>query len=527
MIKTATTIRLLLAAALAAAVLCRPAAALPVARAYAPASRSSSVALSGPNAWESDALEAIQDARRQRGLGRLQWDGRLSAVARQHSEDMAQHDYFDYLSPRLGTLEYRLHRAGVSVPNIRHSIFRHGTMGLLVSQLGMQPRPPHLAQSTHVGVGVARKGWFGGMYTTFVFVNFRTELDPFPTMPDYGRSYRLSGRAAEGYSGLSLVMTLPGGEVVQEPVELAPDRTFAATVAFDRGRGRYVVEVMGQGPLGPVVMDLMNCYAGVPYPPPETGEEEAVPDDLRQAERDMVAMINRERLRAGRQALVLDPRLADVARAHSADMAANGFFAHVSPRLGDLRARMRRAGLSARSFGENIAHNRTLTGAHRGLMDSPAHRRGILDPDMTHVGVGIVSDGQGGLVITQNFSQAFVEHAGADLDAGLLRSFNDARRAQGLTTLRVNATLARIATENNEQMVREGRPDHQHAMEAIRRERWRRAVRVAVLRSADPPEAEHFAEAVSGDFRQIGLAVEQTEDKDGGLSIWTTVLFSE
>ena len=45
---------------------------------------------------ERKVVELINDERAQRGIGTLTWDARLQAIARAHSRDMADNDYFSH-----------------------------------------------------------------------------------------------------------------------------------------------------------------------------------------------------------------------------------------------------------------------------------------------------------------------------------------------------------------------------------------------------------------------------------------------
>ena len=56
-----------------------------------------------------------------------------------------------------------------------------------------------------------------------------------------------------------------------------------------------------------------------------------------------------------------------------------------------------------RLSGENIAFDQSVEGAHQAFMDSPGHRRNVLDGDFTHVGIGIITDGRGSMYVTQHF----------------------------------------------------------------------------------------------------------------------------
>lgn len=117
----------------------------------------------------------------------------------------------------------------------------------------------------------------------------------------------------------------------------------------------------------------------------------------------MLAMVNDERAKAGLQPVKADPALAEVARAHSRDMFARGYFSHVNPEGQEPFDRMRQAKLRFLAAGENLALAQTLATAHQGLMNSPGHRANILRPQFGGVGIGVLDGGRHGLMVTQNF----------------------------------------------------------------------------------------------------------------------------
>jgi len=119
-------------------------------------------------------------------------------------------------------------------------------------------------------------------------------------------------------------------------------------------------------------------------------------------ETELLALMNLERKRAGVPPLTVDPRLVEVARAHSREMLALGYFEHVSPVAGAPEMRLKTAGIYANRSGENIAYAPSVTDAHAGLMSSDSHRRNILDPLFTRVGIGTIT-GRAGQMVTQQF----------------------------------------------------------------------------------------------------------------------------
>lgn len=138
-------------------------------------------------------------------------------------------------------------------------------------------------------------------------------------------------------------------------------------------------------------------------------------------EKQLCELANRERARRGLPILKISNALAEVARAHSREMAAKGYFEHESPTralktpLNRYRARL---GKSPRLIAENIyklegsglykLKPSDFKRAHQGWMKSPGHRANILRTSPaggpTQIGVGIVVRGAS-FWATQNFAR--------------------------------------------------------------------------------------------------------------------------
>lgn len=115
----------------------------------------------------------INGVRRQHGLRAVRANARLGAAARRHAGDMAAHDFFAHESPRTGSMEARVSRAGylrsvrewwlgeaIAWGQAERGAPRAILKGLLAS-------PPHRAilldpAFRDVGVGVARGAPTGG-----------------------------------------------------------------------------------------------------------------------------------------------------------------------------------------------------------------------------------------------------------------------------------------------------------------------------------------------------------------------------
>lgn len=120
-------------------------------------------------------------------------------------------------------------------------------------------------------------------------------------------------------------------------------------------------------------------------------------------ETEMLQLVNQERQKHGLKPLIADPDLLPVARAHSKDMFAKGYFAHDNLEGKDPFDRMRAANIRFSAAGENLALAQTVEIAHANLMNSPGHRANILSPAFGRVAIGILDGGFYGLMISQEF----------------------------------------------------------------------------------------------------------------------------
>jgi uncharacterized protein YkwD len=134
--------------------------------------------------------------------------------------------------------------------------------------------------------------------------------------------------------------------------------------------------------------------------------------DLRAFERRIESMVNDVRRDAGLPALAHSSALADVARAHSVDMAQNHYMGHDDLQGHGPDWRVRQRGIRYRKVAENVAQNQGWEDPARraveGWLESPGHRHNIMDPDVRQAGVGVALDPESG---TYYFTQLFLEAA--------------------------------------------------------------------------------------------------------------------
>jgi len=116
-------------------------------------------------------------------------------------------------------------------------------------------------------------------------------------------------------------------------------------------------------------------------------------------EQDYVNRINQFRASLGLNPLAIDANLEALARDHTSTMIATNTFAHTS----DLAAGVTTPWLK---LGENIGRGSSTASIWPLFLASPGHYANLADPAYTHVGVGVMVDGNGVQWTTHRFMQA-------------------------------------------------------------------------------------------------------------------------
>lgn len=245
---------------------------------------------------------------------------------------------------------------------------------------------------THLGVGAAaRKD--GRAEVTVVLLRRMVVLSAFPRKVAPGGEQVLFGELASPLvRNPHVVLASPTGAISDLMVRSEGPR-FACSVPFRDGQGRYVLQVLAEDAYGPQVASQIEVDAGDVPPLPTVKVLPSAPaldGSGREAlERQMVTLVNDYRAAMGLPRLKVDPVLTGSARRHSQDMRDSRYFGHRSPVKGELSQRLRDAGVPPALVLENIAMSVSIPWAHDRLVDSPSHRRNLLDPRVTHIGVGV------------------------------------------------------------------------------------------------------------------------------------------
>ncbi len=141
-------------------------------------------------------------------------------------------------------------------------------------------------------------------------------------------------------------------------------------------------------------------------------------------------LVNAERVKYGFKPLKRNNKLAEIARAHSLDMCVRDYFNHIDPdglsptdrsKKAGFKTTIKRKNYTREGVGENIFASQAYMEsdgvktpemekmevvaqkAITGWMNSPGHRKNILDPDYTQEGTGVAVSKDKKVNITQNF----------------------------------------------------------------------------------------------------------------------------
>jgi uncharacterized protein YkwD len=260
------------------------------------------------------------------------------------------------------------------------------------------------------GVGVAKRKEDGTGAVVFALLPSGVSTAPIPRAVPAGASFAIDAVISTRYHDPELFITREDGTTELLRIDIGKSGAFKATVSCGNHVGRQQVEIAASDVQGSEVLANFPVWCGAE--PPTTITVNADDDAViaaDEAERRLLALMNRDREAARVGALLWDDKVADVSRAHSADMHKTKIVAHISATTGAAADRVRAAGIRTAVVLENVARAYSVSEAHAALMNSPGHRANVLSPQVTHVGIGIVlGDEVGGrreMFLTQVFTR--------------------------------------------------------------------------------------------------------------------------
>lgn len=286
------------------------------------------------NQDERKLADLINESRAEAGVSRLALDEKITEIAKLKAKDMVENGYLSYNSRTYGSVRDMLDDAGLEYNYVKPKIAR-----------------------TSVSVSI-----------------------------------NLVHRALMRYESHS--------------EDLLDSRYDAIGIAVqDDGQRKYIVQILVGGgsqedrPAPQPEPDPKPTPEPGPKPKPDPDPQPSPPADngdtaiMNASERQMLDVVNRERVERGLQPLKADATLVELGRLKAQDMIEKGYFSHTSPTYGSPFEMMRSAGVQYSYAGENLAKAGSVVSAHNGLMNSSGHRANILNENFNRVGIAVVKDG--------------------------------------------------------------------------------------------------------------------------------------
>jgi uncharacterized protein YkwD len=360
------------------------------------------------NALDDAVIAAVKDAATRAGLRVPVPDARLFRACAELAEIVPEEGIVGYT-----LVEFALQRNGIIEPS-PHLLVVWGAIESpqpIVEQL--QPRLAEILAdgvAARLGVGAAKRNADGTGVVVFALQGSGVSTTPIPREVEAGGSVVIDAVVDPRYRDPEVFVTHDDGAT--QRMELGPGRPsgFISQVACGKHRGRQQVEITASDAAGATVLANFPLWCGAA--PPTSVTVDPAHDDApvatpEEAERRVLASLNRDRVAAGLPMLLWDDRVAAVARGHSEEMRRTHVVAHISPTTGSAADRVRAANIRTSVVLENLARAYGVDEAHQGLMNSPGHRANLMTGVATHIGIGVVFgdevSGRREMFITQVF----------------------------------------------------------------------------------------------------------------------------
>lgn len=379
-------------------------------------------------------------------------DARLFRACAELSEVVPEEGIIAY-----SLVEFALHRNGIIEPS-PHLLVVWGDIDSpeeIVKQL--RPRLAEIlvdGATARLGIGAAKRASDGTGAIVFALQGSGVATSPIPRQVKAGGSFTLDAVVDARYRSPEVFVTRNTGSTERLDLKLGTANGFKTVVECGANAGKQQIEITASDQQGSTVLANFPVWCGAEPPLSLTVQpsydDQPVTDPV-EAEKRLLAMVNRDRHAAGLHALSWDEKVADVARGHSTEMRTTKVVAHISPKTGSAADRVRAAKIKTALVLENVARAYGLGEAHQGLMNSPGHRANLTSTTATHVGIGVVFgeevSGRREIFITQVFTRVPPKVEAAKAAEAMRQKIAAAQPAVGS-----NPKLASIAQEWAEQL---------------------------------------------------------------------------
>lgn len=174
-------------------------------------------------------------------------------------------------------------------------------------------------------------------------------------------------------------------------------------------------------------------------------------NSLTSEQRQLLTLLNGERVRHGLKEVIWNDQLYAAAVAHAQLMALRAELSHGFAGEEALRDRLGITGLRFNSAAENIAAGPTVWDIHNGLMASTSHRSNILEENYNSVAIAIAFAG-GKLYVVQDFAHVLPSYSESDFRGAIVAAVNKLRDDLHAPRLKVedNSRLREAACKDSD-----------------------------------------------------------------------------
>ena len=378
-----------------------------------------------------------------------------------------------------------------------------------------------------MGIGVAERG--ERVAVCILLAQRKIELAPIGRRhAKPPKSVTVCGTLIAPLETAELFVTSPSGAVSRFAMAAT---AFGLCGMFKPAAGRSVVEVLARGPKGPEVAALFFIDVGASV---ATADQQIVePASHAEGRTAVFRRINALRKTMGLAPLVLDKALEQIAQRYAEKMADEGFFAHVDPSGGDLKARLAAGQYRFSAAGENLGASTGPLAAHFGIEHSPGHRSNLLEPAHRALGLGLATRASDGLTLLVQVLATPVDDGGLDPVGAAYQAIDEQRARKNLKPLKRHAVLEALAQEHARSCLArdvlsaelsDGHKLHERVFEALTTSR-EASIDLAIVESPTlVPASKNLADPR---YSAMGLGLVRGDSaKFGNGKLWLVVIYA-
>jgi hypothetical protein len=252
--------------------------------------------------------------------------------------------------------------------------------------------------------GIARNELDARTIVAAVAVDALAEVEPMPARVEPGTWLDLRATMVVPFGGAKVAVLGPRGLPRTLLTEVAGNQILARFSADSPGG--WLVQVLSEVEAGvrPVLEVTVVAGEGPRDPSVQPAPGEAPTPEPDAAAPALLGMLNAARASEGLAPLSVDFGLSELAAAHAEQMREQRRAAH-DVGDGPPDERVADAGLHMTAVGENVCLAPELRLAHRALWASPSHRSNILSRYFDSIGIGVASDRDGSVWVSELFAR--------------------------------------------------------------------------------------------------------------------------